>query len=391
MIRILRISITAAVAMALLSLGAAWAARGNDGEAGGARGKQGQPGEGRGRGEGEPGEHRGPGEGRRAHPAYGKITAINGNSITIEPRRPDWAKEPPRGEREDGQQGGGEGRQRPPMPESITFTVNADTKYGVNGAKGGSLSDFAVGDVIGVRLEGDVRSGEGVALAMLDDQSAKKLFEQMGPDGKGARGEGGPGKGARGEGGPRGKGERGEGGPGGKGQRGPRPMFGVITSVDSNTITIKPEIPDFIKQQMEQRRGQGGEGGGRGEGGPGGQGGGRGEGGGPGGHDGPRELPAQITASLDGQTFYFQNNTAVDRNPYQVGDRVAIMPGERSTRENVSAHAVMDYATAQAKLKQHMQERGQGKAGKGKAGKGKGKAGKGKNKSGKGKQQGQSA
>jgi hypothetical protein len=379
--------------------GLIFAANNGDGEV---KGEAKQRGEGKGqRGEGkrQRGEGGGPGEGgHRARPAYGKITAISGNTITIEPRRPEWAKQPPGGGE------GREGREQPPMPESITFTVNAETKYGVNGEKGGSLSDFAVGDIIGARLEGDVRSGAGVALAVMDDQTSKKLFEQMG---KGARGEGG-GPGGR-DGRPGGQG--GPGGPGGPGrgegrERGPRPMFGVITSVDGNNITIKPEVPEFVKQHMAQRGGPGGEGGPRGEGGPGGQGGPRGEGGpggggpggkgGPGGEGGqrgergPRELPAQLTVSLGGDTHYFQNNTEVDRNPYRAGDSVAIMLAEGSTREDATAHAVMDYSTFQAKARQ-MRDGAKGKGGKeGKAGKGK--AGKGKTRGGKDKQkEGQTA
>src|SRR5436305_13802976 len=108
-----------------------------------------------------------------------------------------------------------------------------------------------------------------------------------------------------GEGGP-----GGQGGPGGEGGR-PHPLFGTILSIDQNSITIKPEIPDFVKKKMAEMRqrggGQSGPGGaGAGPGGPGGPEGpgGPGAGGGPGGKRGKRELPPQVTVNLSAQTKY---------------------------------------------------------------------------------------
>jgi hypothetical protein len=152
-------------------------------------------------------------------------------------------------------------------------------------------------------------------------------------------------------------------------------MFGTVTSVDSHTITIKPEVPDFIKKFMQQRRGgaggPGGPGGPQGAGDP--AGGGRGEGG-PGGRGGKRELPAQVTVSLTAETLYFQANSQVKGNPFKAGDKVAIMPAEGSTPEDATARAVTDYSTAEARMKERMQERGAGKGQRGGKAKSKAKA-----------------
>lgn len=154
------------------------------------------------------------------------------------------------------------------------------------------------------------------------------------------------------------------GGRRGPGHGGPRPMFGTITAVSADSITIRPERPAFIeakmaerKAQREQRRaemqqkmaerGVEGKGDGRGRG-PGGE----------GGQRGPRELPESLTVSLSGETRFIVNSAPQSTNPFQVGDQVAIRAhGEPGS---FSARAVSDYASAEAKLAElggKMQER----------------------------------
>jgi hypothetical protein len=144
-------------------------------------------------------------------------------------------------------------------------------------------------------------------------------------------------------------------------------MFGTITSVDRHSITIKPELPDFVKAMHEGRGGPGDEGGPRGKGGPEGGRGGKGQGRG---GNGPRELPAQLTIDLVGTTKYFQNDSEVAANPFKAGDKVAIMPAEGSEGREITARAVTDYATAEARMKQRAKEGGKGQGGKRGRGKG---------------------
>jgi hypothetical protein len=155
-------------------------------------------------------------------------------------------------------------------------------------------------------------------------------------------------EGGRGEGGPEGRGE------GGPREHGPRPLFGTITSVDAHSITIKPEHPDFLKDLR-----------------PGGPEGDRGPEGGRGAGKEPRELPAQLTIDIVGTTKYFRNDSEVQGNPFKAGDKVAIMPAEGSEGRDITARAVTDYATAEARMKQRMKDGGPRGEGKGK-GKGQG-------------------
>jgi hypothetical protein len=236
---------------------------------------------------------------------FGKITAIADGKITVKPEIPDWIK----------QRMEENGRQLPQLPDSISFGVDSNTQYMLKGAPA-KLSDFKVGDEIAAMLNGPARKGDAVALRLADAASARQEFEKRG-GGFGGR----------------------EGGPGG------RPLFGTVTTVDKNTITIKPEVPDFIAQRMEARGKQ------------------------------PKDkLPAQITVSLSSSTKYFQNSQAVTADPFKAGDKVAIMPAPPSDgpggEAGLTAAVVSDYATAQARMKDHAgQGGGRGKRG-GKAGQG---------------------
>jgi hypothetical protein len=143
-------------------------------------------------------------------------------------------------------------------------------------------------------------------------------------------------------------------------------MFGTITSVDRNSITIKPERPDFLKD-LRPAGPEGPQGGAREDG--------RGAGKGRGGNE-QRELPAQVTVDITSATKYFQNDTEVKGNPFKAGDRVAIMPAEDGEGRDITANAITDYMTAEKRIKERMREggsRGEGKGHKGKGGRGQGK------------------
>jgi hypothetical protein len=266
------------------------------------------------------GEHGGPGGGgergqRGERPVFGKITAIGNGSITLKPEIPEFIK----------QRMEENGRELPQLPESLSFKLDSNTDYVRNDSPAQS-SDFKVGDEIAAVLDGPARTGNAVALHVADLASAKKIMAAR-------RGEGGPGG-------------EGRGGPGGEGRPGghrPRPMFGVITSVDSHTLTIKPEVPEFIKQRMEERGAPGGKGKGQGR--------------------EPRELPAQITVSLDASTKYVQNSQPAQANPFKAGDKVAIIPTPPDGPEGeggLTAEVVSDYASAEAKMKEHGGRGGEG-------------------------------
>jgi hypothetical protein len=133
-----------------------------------------------------------------------------------------------------------------------------------------------------------------------------------------------------------------QGGRGGEG-RGPRPIFGTVSQVNGSSITIKPEIPDFLKDMVPAGKGDK-----------------RGK------FEG--KLPASISVSIDSQTKFIVNKQPQSSNPFKVGDKVVVVPaGEPGS---ASARIVSDYASAKARMQERMEKRKEGKAG-----------GKGKNKS----------
>jgi len=277
---------------------------------------------------------------------YGAITALTSDSLTLKPEIPERMRQ--RMEKR--------GRELPELPESLTVSLGDDTKWYFNNAEG-SASDFAVGDKIVVRIGG----GEDgpLALAVADPKTAfmyiaEKLRER-GPGGPGMRGgpgmmggpggpgmQGGPGPdgldeygqpggpgefgGPGGPGGPEGQG--GPGGPGGMGgERRGRPVFGTISALSADSITVTPEVPDFIASKMEER-----------------------------GMKLPTDLPSSVTLAIGEKTQYAENGELVEKDPFAVGDKVAIM-ARRGEDDQPVAVVISDYATAKQKMEQRMERR----------------------------------
>jgi len=299
----MRTVITSAVLliMALLLCQAASAKEGGQG-----RGKwrQGQA-DGQGGPEGGPG-----GQGERRGPppgiVFGTLQSVSGSTWTIKPEIPPKMKE--RMEQK--------GRDIPALPDKVTVTVNGSTKYYLNGkeAKAGS---FPTGVQLVVKLDKPLREGGSVAQIVADPETARQMIMEKF------------------------KGRGGEGGPGGQGDgKRPRPVFGTITSVSSDSVTVKPEVPQFIIDKLPNK-GEKLEG----------------------------KLPDSITVKLDSQTKFVVNSEPQQSNPFAQGDKVAIVgDGEKG---NLTARVVSDFASFQKRIEQRMQERQEkGKAG----GKGKNKA-----------------
>lgn len=237
---------------------------------------------------------RGPDD-RGPRPVYGELIAIDGGSWTIAPQIPEFIEE--RMEER--------GRDLPELPDELTVKITERTWFTFAG-EDASADDFAVGDMVVVVPRG-TRDGL-VAMHVADAESAKEFIGQRLRE---MRGDGGPG----GQG--MGRGPQGDRGPGG--ERGPRPAFGVITSIDGDSLTLAPEIPDFVAERMEEH-----------------------------GRDLP-ELPDSITVVLGERTRFLVEGEPVDELPFAVGDHVAVMGGLDGEHP---AFAVADYAT----VEQHMEE-----------------------------------
>jgi hypothetical protein len=256
--------------------------------------------------------HKSKARAKRGHYSFGRITSINGSTITIKPETPDFVAE----------RAAESGRKLPELAESISFAVDAATAYQRQGQPA-RLEDYKVGDEIAAVLAGKVRSGAGVALKLLDVESVRQTY-----------GKGG-------------------------GVLGRRPLYGTVLAVDKTSITLKPEVPDFIEQQRAQRRAARAA-----------------QAGAPTvsparpRHE--RKLPAESTAVLNAATQYWRDGTQVGTNPFKAGDKVAVYPAPGSTRDSITAASLRDYATVKAQQSKAGQRKRHGKAkqGGGRAGKG---------------------
>jgi hypothetical protein len=110
-------------------------------------------------------------------------------------------------------------------------------------------------------------------------------------------------------------------------------MFGTITAVSAGSLTIKPEVPDFVSERLPGK-------GGKLEG----------------------KLLASITVALDDETRFIVGEQEQDGNPFKVGDKVAILGA--GPKGEVTARAVSDYASARQRMQQRQEKRLQ-KQGKG--------------------------
>jgi hypothetical protein len=264
------------------------------------------------------GEGKGRGEGRREGGppgvVFGTLKSKNGNTWTIKPEIPPHMRE----RMED------KGREMPKLPDSITVTVSDQTKFWLDGAAS-SAKAFETGTQIVVKLDKPAREGGSKAVAVADPETARQyILEKM-------KERGGPG----GEGGP--------GGPDGE-RRGPRLIFGTVSSVSGSSMTVKPEVPDFLKDMLPNK----GEKLGKFEG----------------------KLPESISVSLDSQTKYVVDKQEQSSNPFKSGDKVAILP--EGQPGSATARIVSDYASAKARMQERKEKRQEKREGKGQ-GKGKGK------------------
>lgn len=170
-----------------------------------------------------------------------------------------------------------------------------------------------------------------------------------GPDGDQGYGPGpggpdGPGFGPSGPGGP--DGPSGPGGqrmgPGGRGGR--HPAFGAVISVNRDSVTIRPDVPDFVAKMMQDHN-----------------------------IPKPNNLPDTLTLPIDEFTVFINNGEKVNKNPFAKGERVMIIMG-RDDSDQPIARAIIDLQTAKAKMEKMMQNRDdRGDRGRG-PGKGKGPA-----------------
>jgi hypothetical protein len=105
-------------------------------------------------------------------------------------------------------------------------------------------------------------------------------------------------------------------------------MFGAVISIDRGTITIRPDVPDFVAKMMKE-------------------------------HDMPvpRDLPDSVTLPLDEFTVFVNRGEKVNKNPFVKGERVAIMMG-RDDNDQPVARAIVDLMTAKAKIEKMMERRG---------------------------------
>jgi hypothetical protein len=261
-----------------------------------------------GRGEGG-GKGKGKGGGPREGVLFGEILSKAGNAWTIAPQIPPKMEE----------RAAEKGRELPELPAEVTVTVSSATKFWLDGAET-SAEAFEVGDLIVVKLDKPLKQGGSVAQAIADPETAREYIMERIKEHKGSGG---------GEGG----GPRGEGGGGGKGRGRGRPMFGTVTAVSAGSLTIRPEVPDFLAGMMQEH-----------------------------GIEAP-QLPDSITVQLDERTKFFENSTEADSNPFAVGDKVAIMGG--GPKSDKAAKAVSDYATAQTRMA-NMKEKRAEKRGKNK-------------------------
>jgi hypothetical protein len=245
---------------------------------------------------------------RRPPVVFGVLQSVSGDSWTIKPQVP-----PHRQERMEKN-----GKQPPQLPDQITVTVNAATKYWLNGAAS-SAGAFKAGDQLVVKLQKQ-DDGRKLAMAIADPETAREfILEKMKEGREGGKGKGG-GKGGK---------AKGRGGQGQAGKpRGPRPMFGTITAVSSSSLTIRPEVPAFLSAKLPQK-----------------------------GDKLAGELPESITVALGSETKFIVNKQEQSSNPFSSGDRVAIVPqGEPGS---ATARIVSDYTSAQARLEQRIEKRQQ--------------------------------
>jgi hypothetical protein len=277
----------------------------------GRRGKAGRHGRAEKRGKGEGREGRGEMRGRLL---FGSLSASGGSNWTISPEIPPHMQE--RAE--------AAGRELPELPDTISFKVSSATKYYFNSAEG-QADDFAEGARVVVKLDKPWKEEGASAEAISDPETAREfIMDKMG---------GGRGMGPAGADGQEGRGMRG---------RGRRPAFGIISALSADSMTITPEVPDFISAKAQEL-----------------------------GRELPADaaLPPSISISLDSETKYVTNaGEKGAANPFKVGDKVAVLARRGKDSDSPRAIVVSDYATAEARMDEAMQRGPEGGEGRRKGG-----------------------
>lgn len=101
-----------------------------------------------------------------------------------------------------------------------------------------------------------------------------------------------------------------------------QPLFGTITALSGDSITITPEVPDFVADELQQR-----------------------------GMQVPTDLPSSVTLSIVERTRFAKDGAQVESDPFSVGDKVAIIGWRGRGGEGEPLAAIIsDYASAQQKL-----------------------------------------
>jgi hypothetical protein len=305
---------------------------------------------------------------------FGEITALSTDSLTLKPEVPERMKERMK-ER---------GREMPKLPDSITVQFGPETKWYFGGAEG-KAKDFHVGDKVVVKVARGQDEESPVAEAVADPETARQyIMQRMGGRGQGGPGQngggpgweqggpgeqqggpGGPGYGPGGpgadqggngwdrggpggdQGGPGGPGFGPGGGAGGPGGRRSRPAMGTITAISSSSVTIKPELPQFLADKLKERGIE------------------------------PPKLPDSLTFAIAGDTRFIDKGEKVDSNPFGVGDKVVLMLAPGGAGEQPTVRLIADFETAKKKIEEMMQNRsaqGGGRGQRGRQHKGQGKA-----------------
>ena len=260
--------------------------------------------------QGEPGGQFERGKGMLQRVVFGNITSISGNTLTVKPELPpellDRLAE--------------HGVESPQLPDAVSLVVNDDSKLFMSSGPA-QLGDFKTGDKIVAFCDKAEDGSSRKVLRMADADTARQMIAQR------MQGQGGPGGG-------QGMGRGGEGGPGRFGQdQGPggegglrdkmRPVFGTITSLTDDSVTIKIEIPDFVLDRMQEN-----------------------------GRELPADIPSEVTLKYGDRTRFIVNGEPVDGMPFKVGDQVVAMGIK--LEGDVAAAAIADMASA----KQRMEEGG---------------------------------
>jgi hypothetical protein len=249
----------------------AWAGPGKDASV--ARAEAGDEG---GRGPGH-GERRGRG-GKRGTLLHGELTSVSAASWTIHPELPPGLAE----------RAAAKGRELPELPDSITVAVAAGAKFYLAGAEA-QAGDFKAGDKVVIKLDKPWKE-EGASIQLAADPESARDFIRKRMDERGKAGRGGP------------------AGPGGRhGKRaGGRVAFGTVTAINADSITIKPEVPQFLRDWLAERAAAHGR-------------------------ELPEklkqpQLPEELSFSLNGETRFAVDCCEQTANPFKVGDKVGILP-----------------------------------------------------------------